>query len=67
MRIPTHLRRSKNGVLHLRLTVPSDLCPILGKREIKRSLKISDLLTGHRLAVSLAVRFGPYFEEFWTM
>lgn len=67
MRIPTHLRRSKRGVLHLRLTVPSDLRATLGQREIKRSLKISDLLTGHRLAVSLAVRFGPYFEEFWTM
>lgn len=39
-RIPAHLfRHPSTGILHFRLTVPARLRPIIGKREIRKSLK----------------------------
>lgn len=67
MRYPAHLRRNKSGLLHLRLTVPNDLRPVLARREIKRSLNIRDTALAHRWALALTTRFGIHFEEFWFM
>lgn len=39
MFIPSHLQRTKYGIFHFRLSIPSDLRCILGKREIKISLQ----------------------------
>ncbi len=67
MRYPAHLRRNKSGLLHLRLTVPIDLRPVLARREIKCSLNIRDTAVAHRWALVLTTRFGIHFEEFWFM
>lgn len=67
MRIASHLRRSKHGILSLRLTVPEDLRPLVGLRELKRSLKIRDSVIALHWALALNVRFGQNFEEFWLM
>lgn len=67
MRYPAHLRRNKSGLLHLRLTVPNDLRPVLARREIKRSLNIRDTAVAQRWALALTTRFGIHFEEFWFM
>ena len=53
MRFPAHLHHSKHGILHLRLTVPKDLRPVLGRREIKPSLQIRDAVIAQQWALGL--------------
>jgi|GEM_PF-2516247 len=53
MNLPNYLKRSpKTGVFSFRLAVPEKLRPVIGKREVKQSLKTKD----HRKAVVIAMR-----------
>lgn len=67
MHFPAHLRRSKHGILHVRLTVPEDLRQNVGTGEIKRSLKMRDSVIAQQWALALTTRYGLHFEGFWQM
>ena len=45
------------------MSIPSDLRPILGKRELKKSLKTSNLVYARKAAYCYAVNTQVFFEE----
>ncbi|MGJ0510446.1 MAG: DUF6538 domain-containing protein [Methylocystis sp.] len=53
MNLPNYLKRSpKTGAFSFRIAVPEKLRPVIGKREVKQSLKTKD----HRKALVMAMR-----------
>ncbi|MFO1125791.1 MAG: DUF6538 domain-containing protein [Methylocystis sp.] len=53
MNLPNYLKRSpKTGAFSFRMAIPEKLRPVIGKREVKQSLKTKD----HRKAVVIAMR-----------
>ncbi|WP_371264342.1 DUF6538 domain-containing protein [Nitrosospira sp. Nsp14] len=42
-KLPSHLHRSRSGVLHFRLTIPPDLRGHFNRKEIYRSLRTASV------------------------
>ena len=67
MQLASHLRRSKYGIISIRLAVPLDLQAKLARRELIRSLNIRDSVIAQHWAIALTSRYGAHLEEFWDM
>lgn len=67
MQLASHLRRSKYGIISIRLAVPRDLQGKLARRELIRSLNIRDSVIAQHWAIALTSRYGAHFEDFWDM
>jgi hypothetical protein len=67
VRIPSHLYLNPYGVYHFRIAIPQELRVILGKREIKKSLRTSNRKEAIRIAQGLSVKVNDVFEEIRRM
>lgn len=63
IRFGTYLLQNSYGIYHFRISIPSDLRPILVKRELKKSLKTSNLVHARKTAYCYAVYIQFLFEE----
>ena len=62
MEIQTYLTK-RNNVYHFRRRVPKNLISTLGRNEVVRSLKTSDLRTARRAAIIMADELEQLFER----
>lgn len=62
-RLPSYLHRSRYGTLYLRLTVPPDLRPIVGKAEIYRSLQTASIRQAADSAQPLKIALQRLFDR----
>ena len=62
MEIQNYLKK-RNNVYHFRRRVPKNLISTLGKNEVVRSLKTSDLRTARRAAIIMADELEQLFER----
>lgn len=62
-RLPSHLHRNRHGTLYLRLAVPTDLRPIIGKAEIYRSLHTASVRLAADSAQTLKIALQRLFDE----
>lgn len=63
IRIASHLYLSPWGVYHFRLVIPVALRPVLGKSEVKKTLKTSNRRCAILLAQELSVKVEKAFQE----
>lgn len=63
LRLPSHLHRNRYGTLYLRLTVPADLRPIIGKAEIYRSLNTASVRQAADSAQTLRIALQRLFDR----
>ncbi len=61
-RLPSHLHRNRHGVLYLRLRIPTHLQPLLGQREVYRSLGTASVRQAARVAETLRTAFYAIFD-----
>ena len=59
-----NLQKDRNGTFYVRLVVPQSLRPILGKGELKRSLKTKDWREANQRALAVLQEFQQLFEAF---
>lgn len=62
-RLPSNLHRNRHGTLYLRLAVPGDLRPIVGKAEIYRSLHTASVRLAANSAQTLKIALQRLFDE----
>ncbi len=62
-KLPSHLRRSRSGVLHFRIAIPSDLQHYFNTNEIYRSLKTVSVRKATPAAQTLSIAFKRVFSE----
>lgn len=65
-RLPAHLHRNRCGILYFRLSVPNDLQPLLGQREIYRSLNTASVREAANSAQALWIAFRSVFDDLRT-
>lgn len=58
-----HLKTSRHGIYYFRMTVPVALRPVIGKREILRSLQTRSPATARKLAYDFASKTFALFEQ----
>ncbi|MGK2906853.1 MAG: DUF6538 domain-containing protein, partial [Desulfuromonadales bacterium] len=63
IRFDTYLLKNGFGIYHFRIAVPADLRPILGKREIKKTLRTSDETHAKKKAAVYAAAAADLFQE----
>ena len=63
MRVSRLQKRPENGIFYYRVVVPKDLVSIVGKREIKVSLKTTNLHHAQRAMFDAAHAIESYFSE----
>ena len=65
-RLPAYLHRNRHGTLYLRLSVPNDIQPLLGQREIYRSLNTASVREAADSAQTLRNAFRALFGKLRT-
>lgn len=63
IKLPSHLHRSRSGVLHFRIAIPPDLRHHFASREIYRSLRTPNVRDAGYAAQALAVAFKRGFAR----
>jgi hypothetical protein len=67
MRNPTYLLKSRHGIFYFRMTVPKDRKKLMGKSEVKKSLKTRDpqiaLKRARKMAVEWDKKEGAILEN----
>ncbi len=63
MRTPSYLMKNSFGIWHLRLAVPKHIRYIIGKREIKKTLRTGNEREALRKARKLAVQYQEKFDR----
>src|ERR1700712_6028931 len=61
-RLPAYLHRNRYGTLYLRLAVPVDLRPLVGRAEIYRSLGTASVRDAADCVLTLRATFKRAFE-----
>ncbi|CAN7160435.1 site-specific integrase [Paraburkholderia hospita] len=62
-RLPAYLHRNRHGMLYFRLTVPSDLRPVVGQAEIYRSLGSASVRHAADMAQTLRITLQRLFSD----
>jgi integrase len=63
IKLPSHLHRSRSGVLHFRIAIPPDLRHHFASREIYRSLRTPNVRDAASAAQALSVAFKRGFKR----
>jgi len=63
MQVPTYLVKSRQNRYYFRIIVPSDLRPVIGKCEIRRSVRTTDLTLATARSLQLAYHWHNAFEK----
>lgn len=61
-RLPSHLHRSKSGILYFRIAIPLDLRHHFGMAEVYRTLRTARVVDAVHSAQTLALSFKKTFS-----
>lgn len=63
IKLPSHLCRSRSGILHFRITIPPDLRSHFDSKEIHRSLGTASVRDAQHKAQALSLAFKQTFDR----
>ncbi|MRV74061.1 hypothetical protein GJ700_20335 [Duganella sp. FT92W] len=60
-KLPSHLHRSRSGILHFRIAIPPDLRHYFASNEIYKSLRTPDVRAAAIAAMTLSIKVKNLF------